>query len=79
MNNTSRRDLIKALMGSGIFLTASDIPGTWSKPVVDYIVLPGHASSSLRSAAGIISATNVALLDGATRLALTSNQIPTRV
>lgn len=41
-----RRDLLKALtLGSGA-VAATQLPSNWSKPVVESVVLPGHAQTT---------------------------------
>lgn len=43
---TDRRKLIKALTLGGGAVTITKIPSTWSKPVVDSVVLPAHAQTT---------------------------------
>lgn len=43
---SSRRRLLKALTLSGGAVTVSKLPGAWSKPVVDSVVLPAHAQTT---------------------------------
>ncbi len=45
MNNVSRRKLIAALSVGGV-VTASKIPATWSRPVIDAVALPAHAQTT---------------------------------
>ncbi|MDZ7842411.1 MAG: hypothetical protein U5R46_16555 [Gammaproteobacteria bacterium] len=45
--NEPRRRLIKALAsGGGIVATGSLLPTSWRTPVIDSVVLPGHAQTS---------------------------------
>ncbi len=45
MKKVSRRKLIAALSVGGV-VTASKIPATWSKPVIDAVALPAHAQTT---------------------------------
>ncbi len=43
----SRRKLLKSLtLGGGAITTMSQLPSTWSKPVVDSVILPAHAQTT---------------------------------
>lgn len=43
-----RRDsLRKLLAGGGIVIGAESLPGSWSRPLIDSVVLPAHAQTSL--------------------------------
>ncbi len=41
-----RRELLKALTLGGGAVTLTRVPGYWSKPVVDAVVLPAHAQTT---------------------------------
>jgi len=44
----SRRKIIKRLLaGGGVVATGQLIPDKWAKPVVESVLLPAHATSSL--------------------------------
>ncbi len=45
MKKVSRRKLIAALSVGGV-VTASKIPATWSRPVIDGVALPAHAQTT---------------------------------
>ncbi len=45
MKTVSRRKLIAALSVGGV-VTASKIPATWSRPVIDAVALPAHAQTT---------------------------------
>jgi len=43
----SRRKLIKSIaVGSGAIITGKSLPESWSRPVVDSVLLPAHAQTS---------------------------------
>ena len=41
----SRRNLLRALSVGGV-VGATQLPASWSKPVVDAVVLPAHAQTT---------------------------------
>ena len=46
-SNHSRRKLLKSIAaGSGAVVIGKSLPDSWSKPVVDSVVLPVHAQTS---------------------------------
>ena len=46
-SNESRRKLLKTIAaGSGAIVAGKSLPGSWSKPVVDSVILPAHAQTS---------------------------------
>jgi len=51
MSNSSRRKLLKSIAaGSGAIVAGKSLPESWSRPVVDSVILPAHAQTSgLRS------------------------------
>jgi len=61
----SRRQVLKAtLAGTGAVIAGKSLPEQWSRPVVDSIVLPGHAQTSLVSiTGGALLSVSVAELD----------------
>lgn len=46
MNEERRRKLLKLLTLSGGVATVTKLPATWSKPVVDSVILPAHAQTT---------------------------------
>lgn len=42
-----RRRLLKVLVAGGAAVTAYTLPSTWKKPIIDSIVIPVHAQSSV--------------------------------
>ena len=46
-SSESRRKLIKSIVtGSGAIIAGKSLPESWSRPVVDAVVLPAHAQTS---------------------------------
>jgi hypothetical protein len=53
----ARRRVLRTLaLGSGVISTAKNLPDTWSRPVINSVVLPAHAqtSSMAYSATGVV-------------------------
>ena len=47
MSNESRRKLLKSFAaGSGAVVAGKSLPDSWHRPVVDSVILPGHAETS---------------------------------
>ena len=47
MSDKSRRKLLKSIAaGSGAIVAGKSLPDSWSKPVVDSVMLPAHAQTS---------------------------------
>lgn len=47
MSDTSRRKLLKSIAaGSGAIVAGKSLPDSWSRPVVDSVILPAHAQTS---------------------------------
>jgi hypothetical protein len=47
MSNESRRKLLKSIAaGSGAIVAGKSLPESWSRPVVDSVMLPAHAETS---------------------------------
>jgi len=47
MSDTNRRKLLKSLAaGSGAVIAGKSLPESWTKPVVDSVLLPAHAQTS---------------------------------
>ena len=42
----SRRRLIQVMVAGGVVATAKTVPNSWSRPVVNSVVLPAHAETS---------------------------------
>jgi anaerobic selenocysteine-containing dehydrogenase len=51
MNKTdSRRKLLKSIAaGTGAVVAGKSLPESWSRPVVDSVMLPAHAATSIQS------------------------------
>jgi hypothetical protein len=48
MSDKSRRKLLKSIAaGSGAIVAGKSLPESWSRPVVDSVMLPAHAMTSL--------------------------------
>ncbi len=46
-NNDGRRKVLKSIVvGSGAVVTGRSLPESWSKPIVDSVLLPAHAETS---------------------------------
>jgi len=46
-SNLARRRLLRAIgAGGGIIAASGNLPSAWSRPVVDAVLLPGHAQST---------------------------------
>ena len=60
--NNSRRKLLKtAAASSGLAVAATALPVTWTKPVVDSILLPAHAQTSGAVVGGVYTAATVGI------------------
>lgn len=52
----SRRTLLKRLgTGAGVGMVAQWMPGKWTKPIVESVMLPAHAQTSAEPVGGTIS------------------------
>ena len=50
MSDQSRRKLLKSIAaGSGAIVAGKSLPESWAKPVVDSVMLPAHAETSITS------------------------------
>ena len=46
-SSESRRKLLKSIAaGSGVIVAGKSLPESWSRPVVDSVILPTHAQTS---------------------------------
>lgn len=53
MSDQSRRKLLKSIAtGSGAIIAGKNLPESWSRPVVDSVLLPAHAQTSARTFSG---------------------------
>lgn len=53
MSNQNRRKLLKSIAaGTGAVVAGKSLPENWTKPVVDSVILPTHAQTSMRLFAG---------------------------
>ena len=43
-NNPERRKVLKSTLAGGAVITTSVLPEKWSKPAVDAVVIPSHAT-----------------------------------
>ncbi len=49
-SNERRRKLLKSIAaGSGVIVAGKSLPESWSRPIVDSVMLPAHAQTSLTS------------------------------
>jgi hypothetical protein len=56
-SNESRRKLLKSIAaGGGAVIAGKSLPENWSRPVVDSVMLPAHAVTSLEQYSSLISA-----------------------
>ena len=56
MSDKSRRKLLKSIAaGSGAIVAGKSLPESWSRPVVDSVMLPAHAQTSPAQCAGVYS------------------------
>ena len=63
-SDKSRRKLLKSIAaGSGAIVAGKSLPESWSRPVVDSVMLPAHAQTSTEASCGPITATAVEFLD----------------
>ena len=63
-SSESRRKLLKSIAaGSGVIVAGKSLPESWSRPVVDSIMLPVHGQTSPTSYAGTIGNSSVTQLD----------------
>lgn len=48
MTTESKRKLLKSIaMGTGAVIAGKSLPESWSRPVVEAVLLPAHAQTSL--------------------------------
>jgi hypothetical protein len=58
----SRRKLLKSIAaGSGAIVAGKSLPESWNRPVVDTVILPAHAQTSLMSSSGEGQVTRAAI------------------
>jgi hypothetical protein len=76
-SDESRRKLLKSIAaGSGAIVAGKSLPDSWSKPVVDSVLLPVHAQTSFLCSAGSIDSVDddnegvVILFDGVSNCSL---------
>lgn len=61
-SNDSRRKLLKSIAaGSGVIVAGKSLPESWSRPIVDSVILPAHAQTSGGPFAGNATTTTPAL------------------
>ncbi len=54
MSEQSRRKLLKSIAaGTGVVVAGKSLPETWTKPVLDSVILPTHAQTSLVCCEGV--------------------------
>jgi len=62
MSGTSRRKLLKSIAaGSGAIVAGKSLPESWSRPVVDSVLLPAHAQTSGGPFSGAASESTVSI------------------
>jgi len=59
----NRRKLIKALTVCGSSAAITKLPGSWSKPVLESVVLPAHAQSTSQTTCSVAGITVAIFLD----------------
>lgn len=42
-----RRKILKATMAGGVIITPNIKPGEWVKPIIDSVIVPAHAATSV--------------------------------
>ena len=48
MSDSPRRKLLKSIaIGSSVFVAGKSLPNSWKRPVVDSVILPAHATTSV--------------------------------
>jgi hypothetical protein len=58
MSSESRRKLLKSIAaGSGAIVAGKSLPESWSKPVVDSVMLPAHAQTTQDQRASALTVT----------------------
>jgi len=78
MSNENRRKLLKSIAaGSGAVIVGKNLPSSWSRPVVDSVMLPAHAQTSGAVYSG--SAIVVASADGGSNDSLLSGIVDATV
>jgi len=69
-SNESRRKLLKSIAaGSGAIVAGKSLPESWSRPVVDSVMLPAHAQTSISVCSCLLS--NLAVNAGANTFSAT--------
>jgi hypothetical protein len=59
----ARRQIIKSVaVGGGVFATGSALPGSWVKPMLDTVVLPAHAQTSLPPITGVYGGASIGIV-----------------
>ena len=63
IKETSRRNLLKSVVaGGGAVTVAKALPDQWARPVVDAVMLPTHAQTSMRSLGGFVASGTVVMV-----------------
>lgn len=58
MSNKSRRKLLKHIAaGSGAIVAGKNLPESWTRPVVESVILPAHAGTSRCTDSGTVTVT----------------------
>jgi hypothetical protein len=64
MSDQSRRKLLKSIAaGSGAVIAGKSLPESWTKPVVDSVMLPAHAETSPAAPTGPLAVASVTVLN----------------
>lgn len=68
-----RREMLrKILAGSGIVIGAGSLSGKWSRPVIDSVILPAHAQTSLSDPCAL----SVTVISGGVEVVVTGLVLP---
>lgn len=71
--NDSRRKLLKSLAaGSGAVVAGKSLPESWSRPVIDSVILPAHASTTDDTGSGGTDTTDSSGTDNTTTTTTTA-------
>ena len=73
VQSTKRRGVLKSIGGSAAAVAAAQgLPDNWKKPLVDSIVLPSHAQTTITADSGSAGGDNVVTTAGTTAATTTA-------